>query len=117
MLSHNEKYKLLNDDCLNALKEIPSASIDSIVTDPPYAEVDRKYGRLSENEWHELMDAAMAEFRRILKPSGSAMVLLQPNSEHCGRMRLWLWEFIVKWGREWNLIQDAYSMNVSTLPH
>lgn len=29
-------FNLINDDCLNALKEIEDNSIDSIITDPPY---------------------------------------------------------------------------------
>ena len=28
--------KLINDDCFKALKEIPSESIHSVITDPPY---------------------------------------------------------------------------------
>ena len=28
--------KLINDDCLNAMKDIPDESIDLIITDPPY---------------------------------------------------------------------------------
>ncbi len=115
-MMHNDTYTLINSDCRTELKNIESQSIDAIITDPPYAEVDRSYGRFSEDEWHELMDAIMPEFQRILKPNGSAMILLQPNSEKCGRMRLWLWEFLVKWGHAWNLIQDAYCMNISTLP-
>ena len=31
-----KRYKLLNGDCLDKLKELEDNSIDSIVTDPPY---------------------------------------------------------------------------------
>jgi len=30
------KMKLINDDCVKAMKEMPENSVDSIVTDPPY---------------------------------------------------------------------------------
>jgi site-specific DNA-methyltransferase (cytosine-N4-specific) len=93
-----------------------SGSIDAVVTDPPYAEINRQYGRLSECEWHSLMNAVIPEVRRVLKPSGSAVFILQPNSSKAGKMRLWLWEFMVRWGREWNLIQDAYWWNWCALP-
>ena len=28
--------KLINNDCIEAMKEMPDNSVDSIVTDPPY---------------------------------------------------------------------------------
>lgn len=39
-----EQYlnKILNDDCMNVLRNIPSKSIDLVVTDPPYDGVNRE---------------------------------------------------------------------------
>jgi DNA modification methylase len=31
----SERYTVINDDCLNALRQMPDNSVDSIVTDPP----------------------------------------------------------------------------------
>ena len=59
------------------------------------------YGRINEPEWHELMRAVVTEGRRVLKPKGSMVVILQPNYEAIGKMRLWLWEFVAWAGREW----------------
>jgi hypothetical protein len=109
-------YNLFQGDCTEVLKTIPDNSIDCCVTDPPYAEISRAYGRLTEPDWHTLMDSVVTEVRRVLKPSGSAVFVLQPNSENIGTMRLWLWEFIVRWGKQWNFIQDAYWMNTAALP-
>jgi RNase P protein component len=53
--------------------------------------VRREYGKLSEREWHDLMRAVVRECRRALKPSGSMVVILQPNFRKAGRMRLWPW--------------------------
>ena len=56
------------------------------------------------------------EGRRVLKPTGSMVVILQPNFEKVGRMRLWLWDFVAWAGREWNLVQDVYWWNFGCLP-
>lgn len=103
-------------DCLDLLKYIPDYSIDSIITDPPYPEIDRPYGKLTEEQWHKLMRSVVSECRRVLKPRGSAVFILQANSEHVGRMRPWLWEFLAWTAREWNQIQDCWWWNPSALP-
>ena len=103
-------------DCIEAMRMLPDACVDSIVTDPPYPEIDRPYGRLSEADWHALMRDVVTECRRILKPTGSAVFVLQPNSERVGRMRPWLWEFMAWTTREWNMVQDAWWWNVAAPP-
>jgi DNA modification methylase len=108
--------RIIHGDCRAALKKLPAASFDLILTDPPYPCVPREYGVWTEEEWFDLMDAVVPEFRRLLKPSGSAVIVLQPNSEKAGRMRLWMWEFLAKWGRAWNVVQDAYQWNHTQLP-
>ena len=108
--------QLIHGDCRYELKKLASQSIDLILIDPPYPEIDREYGRLTEAEWHDLMRAVVTEGRRLLKPTGSMVVILQPNYEEVGRMRLWLWEFVVWAGREWNLVQDAYWWSYDALP-
>lgn len=103
-------------DCLEVLPTLADASIDAIICDPPYPEIDREYGRMTEVEWHAMMRRVVAESRRILKPSGSAVFILQPNSERIGRMRLWLWEFMAWVGREWGIVQDVWWWNTSAMP-
>lgn len=104
-------WKLHHGDCREILSGLDAESVDAVVTDPPYAEIDRPYGRLTEPEWHRLMDDVVAQVRRVLKPTGSAVFILQPNSERVGRMRPWLFEFMAKWAREWNMVQDAWWWN------
>jgi hypothetical protein len=111
-----EATTLLHGDCRDVLKRLPSQSVDAIITDPIYPEVRRAYGRISEADWHEMMRAVVAESRRVLKPKGSAVFLLQPNYESLGKMRLWLWEFMAWAGREWNLVQDAYWWAIDAMP-
>lgn len=102
--------------CREVLPALEDESFDAVVTDPPYPEIDRDYGRLTEQEWHGLMRAVVLNSRRVLKPTGSAVFILQPNSASVGTMRPWLWEFMAWTAREWNQIQDAWWWNHATPP-
>lgn len=103
-------------DCRAVLPTLGAGSFDLVFTDPPYPEISRPYGRWTEAEWFELMRAVVPEVRRVLKPTGSAVFILQPNSERLGRMRPWLWDFLSWLCREWNVVQDAWWWNVAAMP-
>lgn len=103
-------------DCLDVLPTLPPQSVDAVVTDPPYACVDRNYGYWTEEEWASLMHAVVRECRRVLKPQGSAVFIVQPNSEKVGKLRTWAFDFLTWCAREWNVVQDAYWWNHATLP-
>ena len=107
---------LIHGDCRRELKKLRSGSIDAVITDPIYPEVRREYGRLTESQWHDLMHSVVGECRRVLKPNGSAVIILQPNYEKVGTMRLWLWDFVAWAGREWNLVQDCWWWAIDALP-
>ncbi len=111
-----EAVTLIHDDCRNELKHLTSQSVDAIITDPIYPEVNRQYGRISEVEWHSLMHAVVSECRRVLKPKGSAVFIFQPNYDKVGKMRLWLWEFLLWAAKEWNLVQDVYWWSIDAMP-
>ena len=64
----------------------------------------------------DLMVRVAKESRRVLKPTGSAVFILQPNSARLGRMRPWLWEWLVWLCREWNIVQDVYWWSITTMP-
>jgi DNA modification methylase len=103
-------------DCLSVLPHLPSASVDAVISDPPYPEIDRPYGRLTEAEWHGMMRTLVPEVRRVLKPSGSAVFVLQPNSRKVGSMRPWLWQFMAWVCEDWNMVQDAWWWNHAAMP-
>ena len=104
-------------DCVDWLRTLPDGSVDAVITDPPYPEIDRPYGRLTEAEWWALIvGGVVPEVRRILKPTGSAVFILQPNSRKVGSMRGWLWEFMAWACREWNMVQDAWWWNIAAVP-
>jgi hypothetical protein len=107
---------LIHGDCREELPKLPAASVDAVITDPIYPEIDREYGRISEAEWHELMRIVVRQCRRILKPHGSAVFILQPNYERVAQMRLWVWEFLLWAAKEWNLVQDAYCWTTDAMP-
>jgi hypothetical protein len=112
----DDEIRLILGDCLEEMANIEDQSIDCIITDPPYPCVDREYGRVTEAEWDAMMRRLIPECRRVLKPRGSAVIVLQPNSERVGRMRPWLWEFLAWTAREWNQVQDAWWWNFTIMP-
>jgi DNA modification methylase len=63
------------------------------------------------------MKPVVRECRRVLKPKGSAVFILQPNSERVGRMRTWVWDFLSWVSREWGVVQDHYWWNCSAPPN
>lgn len=59
------KIQLYNDDCLNAMKNIPDKSVDLVLCDPPYGFTDCK--------WDVIIpfDKLWEEFKRVLKKDGT----------------------------------------------
>ncbi len=108
--------ELHEGDCRTVLPTLPAGSFDSVVCDPPYPCIKRAYGTWTEREWFDLMDVVVPECRRVLKPTGSAVFILQPNSERVGKMRTWLLEFTLKWAKAWGQVQDAYWWNLNAMP-
>lgn len=113
-----DRFTLYNGDSSEILPRFKSEMFDCIICDPPYAEVDRKYGRWSEEEWHKMMDIIVPECKRILKPHGSAVFIIQPSTNGIGSMHTWVWEFMVNIKKRygWNIIQDVYWWNHATPP-
>jgi DNA modification methylase len=116
MIKLTNKYQLINGDSLSLLKQIPDQSIDSVVTDPPYPFIKRSYGSWNEEQWNELMDTTIVEIRRVLKPKGSAIFILQPNHETPGKVRPWMFKFIAKYIELWNMPQDIWWFNPTAMP-
>jgi len=109
-------YTLHHGDCLDVLRTIPAQSVDAVITDPPYPMIKRDYGMLTEDEWWALMMGVCTEVRRVLKPTGSAVFILQPNSRKVGSMRGWLWRFMWWVTEEWNMVQDVWWWNIAQMP-
>ncbi len=108
--------RMILGDSLVELPKMVAGEFDAVICDPPYPCIKRSYGYWTEAEWFAMMRVVVPECMRALKPTGSAVFILQPNSERVGRMRTWLWEFLCWVGKEWGVVQDAYWWNISTPP-
>lgn len=76
-----ELNKIYNEDCIEGMKKIPSASVDIIFTDPPYTSPTvhafgrQKVNRLSDLAIQEFYFAAIKkEWERILKPNAPVLI-------------------------------------------
>ncbi len=75
--------RLIQGDCLEVLPTLPAASIDLILTDPPYMNVKRSESW--DRQWKtpaEYLDwigRLCGEWRRILKPNGSLYCFASPQ--------------------------------------
>ena len=77
---------LHHGDCLDVLRTLPEASVDSVVTDPPAgiafmgkAWDEDKGGR---RQWIAWLAEVMGECLRVLKPGGHALVWALPRTSH-----------------------------------
>lgn len=109
--------KLYYGNCIDLFSQIPDKSINAVISDPPYPEIGREYGKMAVGDWHEMMHHVVKESKRVLKDDGSASFILQPNSVKVGQMRPWLWEFIAWSINEWNMVQDVYWFNNAAMPN
>lgn len=84
---------LMQGDCLERMKEIPSGSVDMILTDPPYGTTSCKWDSIIPLEpmWEQL--------KRIIKPNGAIVMTAQtPFDKVLGASNLpmlkyeWVWE-------------------------
>lgn len=76
------KTQLLNGDCLELMKDIPSGSADLIVTDPPYGMIEKlniNGYKNKDNSWDKRVDTKklFQEFKRILRVNGKAIIFSQ----------------------------------------
>ena len=78
--------KILFGECLEALKKLPSNSIDTLITDPPAGinfmgkEFDRDRG--GRDKWIAWLQEIMEECYRVLKPGSTALVWAIPRTSH-----------------------------------
>ena len=95
LLKEKMEVKLYNQDCIVAMKEIGGASVDLIVTDPPYnlgnfmknrgtnlqTMRDNFFGAagwddMEFEEWEEVMNDFFKESARVLKKGGAVIVFM-----------------------------------------
>ena len=78
----NNNSMIINQDCLNVLKNIPSNSVDFCFADPPY-NVNKKYENWNDNrdiiEYFNWCDKWISELARIIKPGKTVAILNIPQ--------------------------------------
>ena len=117
-----DNYQLFNEDCRQAIKNVPSNSIDFIVTDPPYfidgmdagwndkklkmkasksgviggLPVGMKFDRKQGENLQKFLAPLCEEFMRILKPGGFCVLFSQGRLYHRAAMALDLAGFEIR---------------------
>jgi DNA modification methylase len=88
-----DKIQLFKGDCLEIMKDIPSGSVDAIITDPPYGTTACK--------WDSVIDFGLMweQLNRIIKPNGA--IVLFGSEPFSSALRMsniknykydWVWE-------------------------
>ena len=66
--------QIYNEDCLEGMKRIDDASVDCVVTSPPYF-VDKEYEHgTTYDGWQSLLQDFIAQSARVLKPGGFMVI-------------------------------------------
>ena len=73
--------KIFQGDCLNVLRDMPSNSVDLIVTSPPYADQRAAtYGGIRPDDYVEWFTPIAAELLRVLKPDGTFILNIKEKT-------------------------------------
>lgn len=86
----SDRYTLHHGDCIDVLRTMPDASVDAIVTDPPYFRVlnepwDRAWD--SADAFTEWLRQIAQEWHRILRPDGTLYCFASPQMAAAVEMR------------------------------
>jgi DNA modification methylase len=87
-----ENFKIYNSDCLEALKELESNSVDSIVSDPPagisFMNADWDNDKGGRDQWIAWLTKIMKESLRVIKPGGHILIWSLPRTSHWTAMAI-----------------------------
>jgi len=107
-------------DSRELLREVPSESVDLVLTSPPFAlQRQKEYGNLVEDEYVEWFMIFAAEVQRVLKPTGSFVVDLGGAYRKGRPVRsLYNYRLLLRMCDEqgWNLAEEFFWFNPAKLP-
>lgn len=109
--------KVINDDCLNVLKNMEADSVDLVFTSPPYAEQRKNtYGGINEEHYVEWFLPIANEIKRVLSPTGSFFLNIKPHSDN-GERSLYVFDLVCALKRELGFkFIDEFSWNKNPFP-
>ncbi|MEM3609749.1 MAG: DNA methyltransferase [Candidatus Anstonellales archaeon] len=89
ILSEKPKIEIINDDCLEYLKQLPENSIECIITDPPagIGFMGKEWdsfgkGLLAREKFIGWLEMVAKECLRVMKPGAHALVWALPRTSH-----------------------------------
>ncbi|MGI0083691.1 MAG: DNA-methyltransferase [Nitrososphaerales archaeon] len=115
MNSHIDR--LLKGDCGKLLQEIPSGSIDLVVTSPPYAD-NRKatYGGIPIKRYVEWFLPISGQLKRVLKPDGSFVLNIKERTAN-GERGTYVYELVMSMRNQgWLWTEDYVWHKKNTYP-
>ena len=104
----NEKgYWLMQGDCLERMKEIPSGSVDAIICDPPYGTTACKWDSVIPLEpmWEQL--------KRIIKPNGA--IVMTASQPFTSRLVMSNTDWF-KYSAVWDKVNSASGLHAKMQP-
>jgi site-specific DNA-methyltransferase (adenine-specific) len=100
--------QILQGDCCELLPALPDASVDLIVTSPPYADQRKHiYGGVHPDEYVEWFLPIGAELKRILKPTGSFVLNIKERVVN-GERHTYVLELIIALRKQGWLWTEEY---------
>jgi len=105
-------------DSLAMLKNMPSGSVDLVMTSPPFALLRKKeYGNEPVDRYLDWFMPFCAQIKRVLKPTGSFVLDIGGSWVTGAPVRsLYHFELAVKLSKEFYLAQEFYWYNPAKLP-
>jgi DNA modification methylase len=95
-------------DCEEVLEDFPDNSIDLIVTSPPYADQRAKtYGGIKPDEYADWFLPKAAQFKRVLKPTGTFILNIKERVVD-GERHTYVLELILKMREQGWLWTEEY---------
>lgn len=100
------------------LKDIPSQSVNLIVTSPPYALKRKKqYGNVEDTEYIEWFMTFVPEFQRVLTDDGSLVINIGGTWKRGEPVRsVYHFQLLLELCKTFNLAQDFYLYDPARLP-